>query len=489
MTHGTGLRVALAAVLIAGSGVAGAGTAAAEPALDWRPCQENTEVECAGLTVPIDWARPSTGTIEVAVARRRATEPDARIGTLVYLPGGPGGSGVSALVGTGVLTPEIARRFDVVSLDPRGTNRSHPVLCSADLVAAGPNVIPDTGARLAEVVDHNRRLGQDCRAHTGPLIDHVDTASVARDMDALRAALGERQLSLYGISYGTLTGQMYAERFPRRVRAMVLDSVFDHSLSTRRFLSSEARAAEDSFGEFIAWCERERSCALHGQDVGAVFGRLYEKSLRGELHVPGDPATPLAPMDLIMASVGRLYGPHWAALAELLNALAEQGATTAQAAPDLVEFPIAMFCADHRFEFSAQREWVKAWRSMNRTAPTIRGHFSWPLVSTCVGWPARTGNPQHRTDIDGGPPVLLMNSRYDPATPHEWATGVARQIDNSVLLTYDGWGHRVYDRGECTLGAFHRYLIEGTTPARGTHCAAVLPVQTAEKSQSPMTGW
>lgn len=489
MSHRTGLRVALAAVLIAGSGVAGAGTAAAEPALDWRPCQENTEVECAELTVPIDWARPSKGTIEVAVARKRASEPDARIGTLVYLPGGPGGSGVSALVGTGVLTPEIAERFDVVSFDPRGTNRSHPVLCSADLVAAAPEVVPDAGARLAEVTAYSRRLGRDCREHTGPLIDHVDTVSVARDMDALRAALGERELSLYGISYGTLTGQMYAEKFPRRVRAMVLDSVFDHNLSTRRFLASEARAAEDSFGEFIAWCEREPSCALHGRDVGAVFGGLYEKSVRGELHVPGDPATPLAPMDLITAAVGRLYGPHWAALAELLAALAEQDSPTAQSSPELTEFPLAMFCADHRFEFSSQREWATAWRAMNSAAPTIRGHFAWPLVSTCAGWPARTGNPQHRTDIDGGPPVLLMNSRYDPATPYEWATGVARQIENSVLLTYDGWGHRVYDRSGCTLDAFHRYLIEGRTPARGTHCAAVPPARSTADSQSPMTGW
>lgn len=478
--------VAIAAVV--GSGLAG--TAAAEVGgLRWAPCAENAEVECAELTVPIDWARPGRGTVEVAVARRKATRPDERIGTLVYLPGGPGGSGVSALTAGRVLTDEVARRFDVVSLDPRGTNRSHAVVCPAELVNELPELVPESGATLAGVRAYSRRLGDACRERTGPLIDHVDSASVARDLDALRAAMGERKLTLYGISYGTLAGQMYAERYPGRVRALLLDSVFDHSLSTRRFLGTEARAAEDSFGEFAAWCDRTPSCGLHGEDVGAVYGALYERALRGGLHFPGSPEIPLGPLDLIEQTIGRLYGPAWAALAAFLQELRSQQALTASAGSDVVEFPLAAFCGDHDFRFSSQRDWTKAWQVMNRAAPTVRGHFAWPIVSLCEQWPARTGNPQHRTDADGAPPVLLMNSRHDPATPHAWATSVARQLDDSVLLTYEGWGHRTYDRSPCTLDAFHRYLIDRATPRPGASCPAVEPPTARAAQPTAATGW
>ncbi|GGS52243.1 alpha/beta hydrolase [Actinokineospora fastidiosa] len=491
MRVSTGPRVALAVVLVAGIGLAGAGTAAADSGIEWAPCPENAAVECGEVTVPIDWARPGKGTIDIAVARRKATDPDARIGTLLFLPGGPGGSGVNTVLAGGRLPADIAARFDIVGFDPRGTNRSHPVVCDAALVANPPEQVPDLGARLSEMTAYSKRLGRSCREHTGPLIDHVDTASVARDMDALRAALGERQVSLYGISYGTLTGQMYAERFPQRVRAMVLDSVFDHSLSTTRFLASEARAAEDGFGQFVAWCEQDASCALHGRDAAEVYAGLYEKALAGELHVPGDPTRPVGPLDLIGVAVNHLYGPHWAELAVLLDELDSQRPQVgAQVAPELTPMPLASFCGDHDFDFRSQREWTKAWRMMNREAPTVRGHFAWTLVTLCAEWPARTGNPQHRTDIDGGPTVLLMNAQYDPATPHEWATSVARQIGDSVLLTYDGWGHGVHNRSECTLGALNRYLIDGIAPAPDTHCAAVPPAQLTTAGSPPTTiGW
>ncbi|MFC7614491.1 alpha/beta fold hydrolase [Actinokineospora soli] len=434
--------VVLATAVVAGAGLAG--PVSASPALGWGPCPEDAAVECASLTVPVDWDRPTAGTIEVRVARKRATGD--RIGTLFFLPGGPGGSGVGAVLTRAPLSAEIAARFDVVGIDPRGTNRSSPVVCDADL-ADLPAGVPDTGARLVDVAASARRLGRDCRARTGPLLDHVDSAAVARDLDALRAALGERQVSVYGISYGTLAGQMYAELFPRRVRAMVLDSVFDHSLSTRDFLTSEARAAEETFGQFVAWCDREPSCALHGRDVRRVYTDLYAEAVRGELHVPGDPAAPIGPMDLIGIAVGHQYGPAWNQLAGLLAAMAGGTAPVALQAAEVVEFPMAVFCADHDFRFSSQRDWADAWREVQRDAPTVGGHFAWSAASACASWPARTGNPQHRTDVDGGPAILLMNSRYDPATPLEWARGVERQIDRSVLLTYDGWGHNVHARG------------------------------------------
>ena len=484
------MRTTLACLVVATTAVVATATVSAEPASgepDWRSCEENPEVECASVTVPIDWAHPDRGTIEVAIARHRATDRDARVGTLVYLPGGPGGSGVDQVLSGSAVTEEVTARFDVVGIDPRGTNRSNPVRCDADLLAARPNAVPDAGGTFAELKAYSEKLGKSCRERTGPLVDHVDNVSTAHDIDAVRAALGEETISLYGTSYGTLTGQMYAENHPRRVRGMILDSVFDHSLDTRRFLTTEAAGAEDAFEEFAAWCARDTACALHGRDVGRVFDDVYARAVAGDLHWPNDPDASFEPMTLITGIGGKFYGPSWAEAAELLKSLADQTrvpARTADAA-ESAPFPVGSLCADHEFDISSERQWVSLWRKQNEVAPHMRSHFAWPLVSLCAAWPARTPNPQHRTDVDGGPEILVMNALHDPATPHTWARSVADQIDRGVLLTYEGWGHRVVGRGDCTIEAANRYLIDGVAPEKGARCAAVPPTQEPQSPQSP----
>lgn len=450
--------VLLAAVLLAGVAT---GTATADPrrGLDWKACEPSSSVECATMTVPIDWARPSTGTIDVAVARIKAT--GKREGTLVFMPGGPGGSGVNRLLDGDVVPPAVAERFDVVSYDPRGTNRSHPIECDADLVSNLPNVIPEAGARLADIQDYAREVGDSCREHTGPLLDHVDNVSVAHDIDALRAALGERQVTLYGRSYGTLAGQMYAENFPHRVRGMVLDSVFDHGLTQSAFVTTQAAAGEDAFAEFANWCADDASCALHGQDAGQVYRDLYDKAVRGELSMPA--------VTLNQMTLNLLYGPDWAGLAERLKGLTGNAARPAE---ETAPFPIAAFCTDHEIRISSEREWLSLWHKQNAAAPTLRTHFAWAVVSLCSAWPADTPNPQHRTDADDAPPILVMNSLHDPATGYSWAKDVHRQLDDSVLLTYDGWGHGVMDRTDCTRAVFTKYVLARQTPRPGKHCAA-----------------
>lgn len=448
------VSVLLAAALLTGVTT---GTATAAPAVDWQPCEPDHPVECATITVPIDYAHPDTGTIDLAVARQRAT--GEREGTLVFMPGGPGGSGVDRLLAGNVVPAEVARRYDVVSFDPRGTNRSHPVECDTDLVTNLPNVVPDAGARLADVQAYARELGASCRAHTGPLLDHVDSVSVARDIDALRAALGERKVTLYGRSYGTLAGQMYAENFPHRVRGIVLDSVFDHGLDQSRFITTQVAAGEDAFTAFANWCADDASCALHGQDAGQVYRDLWERSVRGELPVP--------PMALNQNTLNKFYGPDWAGLAEQLADM-----TGARAMAETTPFPIGAFCTDHRVRFSSQGEWLALWRKQNAAAPTMRTHFAWAVVSLCSAWPAATPNPQHRTDAGDAPPILILNSLHDPATGYAWAKDVHRQLDDSVLLTYDGSGHGVMDRTPCTRAVFTDYVLHHRTPRPGTHCPA-----------------
>ncbi|GAB3939557.1 hypothetical protein GCM10027614_22010 [Micromonospora vulcania] len=292
--------------------------------IDWRACPERPDdpgTRCGTLRLPVDWARPNGATFQLALARRAATDPAARIGVLVINPGGPGLSGVDAtLTADSAYGPDVLRRFDIVGFDPRGTVRSAPVRCSSALLAQQPSLIPASRAEYDRLLAYNRQMRDDCRAHSGPLFDHFDSASAARDMDAVRAALGERQLSFYGLSYGSLIGQNYAELFPDRVRAMVLDSAMDHSVGVREYFRSGAASNEALFNEFVRWCDRNQSCALHGRDVPAMFDRLMRRADAGTLVDAATGAT-LDWFELGFATFANFFDSTWTDLANTLVAL------------------------------------------------------------------------------------------------------------------------------------------------------------------------
>jgi pimeloyl-ACP methyl ester carboxylesterase len=161
-----------------------------------------------------------------------------------------------------------------VGFDPRGVGRSNPVTCDQDLLNAQWNAIrPDSASSFAALREANHALGENCRSLTGPLVGHMDTASVVRDMDAIRSGLGEQRISYYGVSYGTLIGQQYAELYPSRIRAMTLDSNMDHSLGPWSYQKTETVAAEESYSQFADWCARTPSCAIHDRDARAPTPR------------------------------------------------------------------------------------------------------------------------------------------------------------------------------------------------------------------------
>ncbi|WP_410631966.1 alpha/beta hydrolase [Amycolatopsis sp. cmx-4-83] len=472
------LLTAAAATAVLGSLFAAPASAAESVA--WKPCADAPDVDCGTVTVPIDWGHPDRGTTSIALARRKATDPQARIGSILMDPGGPGGAGAGEVKAGWTLSAEITKRFDTVGFDPRGVGDSTQIKCGLDEIIADHPEVPANQAEFEQLAQYNRKLGESCGRLTGPLARFGDTKSVARDMDAIRAALGERKLTYYGVSYGTLMGQQYAELFPDKVRALVLDSNMDHSQYTAwDFLNSETQSVQAEFGEFAAWCARTASCALHGQNVSKVTRDLQDKAARGELKDPQS-EEPVTPLDLAAIIQGSFYGPSWDRLATVLKSF-KDGTPPAASARLRDDVPInnvfqSVFCDDWRLPVHNFAELETYRRAAAALAPDVKvNSLGWTAVTGCIGWPERASNPQHPLQVHGAPPLLMVSSRHDPATPYAWSQTAARQ-SGSTLLTYDGWGHGAYFKNsQCVTKATDDYLITGKLPAKGTHCAAVEP--------------
>ncbi|MGC4833009.1 alpha/beta hydrolase [Micromonospora vinacea] len=475
-----GWAVALA---LTAAGLTPASPAAARPqpapTIDWRPCATDNSAECGTLSLPVDWNQPRGERFDLSLARRVA-KPATREGTLIFGPGGPGDSGVDRVVnGSSRFSDDLRARFDIVSFDPRGTGDSHPVVCSRDLLARQPQLIADQ-AQFDAVLADNALLRADCRARTGSLYDHVDTTSAARDLDAVRVALGERQLTFHGSSYGTLLGQRYAELYPDRVRAMVLEATMDHSVDTRAFLDSQAVTAEGAFDEFVAWCARSTVCALHGRDFRAIWAGLHARAERGSLTDPDQAGAALAPFELSRLAHKKLYDTwRWPGLAEWIVRL-ERTATT-PSAPALADeavapYPFAVFCQDWSLPVRDYSEYAGHLRRAARLAPDLRYPPALFALVTCLGTPTPVANPQHRLRVRTDVPLLLAATVHDPATGYDWARNVARQLGrHGAVLTYQGWGHGSYSSSPCVKRAVDSYLIDQVVPARGANCPAVEP--------------
>ncbi|MER7457123.1 alpha/beta hydrolase [Micromonospora sp. NPDC126480] len=437
--------------------------------LAWGACPDDLPnvppdplVRCARLRLPVDWSQPRGATFELAVARRAARVPDRRVGTLVFGPGGPGDSGVERIRRGDRFSEELLDRFDLVSLDPRTVARTAAPVCAPDPALRRPPVPLSGQADFDAVVAYNRALWDRCRP-TSPVFDHADTLSTVRDLEALRRALGERRLSFHGSSYGTLLGQQYAERYPHRARAVVLEGVFDHSLDVPSFVRTQAVALQDAFDEFVSWCDRSTGCALHGSDVRAVWAGVLARADRGAY-------APRTAFDVTAVALGLLARPRWPELAAAVQGMA------AGASPPAVDLPlsVAAFCADWPVEVRDHDEYAALVRTAAAAAPDVRYGAGLLAVHTCLGWPAPVRNPPHRLRVHTRTPVLLLNARHDPRTGYAWAVNVAEQLGrHGRLVTYDGWGHGTYERSACTVAVVDRYLVDLTVPAPGTRCPAV----------------
>ncbi|MGX6606870.1 alpha/beta hydrolase [Micromonosporaceae bacterium Da 78-11] len=450
------------AVLLGLTGAVVPGAAARAAGLDWRVCGDKKDAQCATLTLPVDWSRPGGETFGLVIARRPATDRVHRIGTLVFGPGGPSDSGVDRVANQpGRFSDELRSRFDIVSFDPRGVGGSNPVVCSPEVLADPPTPVLTSQADFDATVRYNRDLWRDCRQRTGGVFDHADTASTVRDVDALRAALGERKLTFHGSSYGTLLGELYAERYPGRVRAILLESVVDHRpTSTAGFLSSQAWALQDSFDAFVAWCDTAAECALHGRDVRAVWADLLDDAAGGRLG--------MTPFDLVAVAHRGTKETDYPWLARTLGALA--GGAPGQPVGNL-GVVVPAFCNDWSLPVRDYAEYAAILRRVATVAPDVRYPAQVFALTMCLGWPKPVANPQHTLRVHTPVPLLLINSRHDPATGLNWASSVARQLGrHGVLVTYAGAGHGSYNLSDCIQQTADRYLIALALPRPGTIC-------------------
>ncbi len=480
-----GLAVTGALALLFSTGAAVA-TESPGTGIDWTSCpgQPQAGAECSTLAVPLNHDRPRAGSISVALARLPALDPSKRIGTLVLNPGGPGGSGVGAIAYDPTLAslPELAtvrERFDIVGFDPRGVGASTPVVCPTPLHDPTIDLFPRSRADFRALVRFNKAAGQGCRDATGALIAQVDTRSVIDDVDAIRQALGEQQISWVGLSYGTEIGALYAEKYPRRVRAMVLDGVVDHSTPTRIAAMEQAQAIEGALLRFASRCGSSPECPLQGQPVLDLYDGVIAAAERGEL-----PAAALGrPATAVEVSAGAFailqLRPAWPQLAGALAVAAglagpaDASALVGQATFLNDTYPAyrTVGCHDFAPRTRGWRDLAAQGGNLRAVAPhTWRYSEFWDWTSGCAGWPVKAANPPARLEVRGTAPILLVGNRYDPATPLAWARRVQHSIAGSRLLTVDSDGHTAILHSSCARTQMARYLVDGTLPPSGSVC-------------------
>jgi pimeloyl-ACP methyl ester carboxylesterase len=452
--------------------------------LDWKSCGRD---ECALLSVPLDYADPTGRTIKLAVLEVPAQDKAARIGALVVNPGGPGGSGVDyAAAGSLQFGEPLSRVYDIVGFDPRGVGQSDPLKCVGTkqldaLVAFDPD--PDTKAERTGMDRLIRSFGQGCLDHSGALVRHMSTVEAARDMDILRAALGERRLDYLGASYGTFLGATYANLFPRHVGRFVLDGAIDPSLSNEQMSLAQAHGFETALRAYVQDCVDRGGCFL-GDSVDAGIRRIQSFLLQVEKQpLPTgedrDLTEGLAMLGIWMPLYVKQYWPQLTAglkqafggrgtvllgLADTYTSRGPSGYTD-----NSLEALYAVNCLDHD-DYIPTSQVPAHFAEFEKASPTFGRAFAFSL-STCADWPARSGQHTVALHAAGSPPIVVIGTTRDPATPLAWAQALARQLDSGRLITRDGDGHTAFQRGNsCVDRAVESWLIDGRVPARNLKC-------------------
>lgn len=470
-----------------------------EQDLTWETCRGSggdAGFECATLTVPMDYDNPDPATdLGIAVTRQEANNPGTRIGALLMNPGGPGASAVDfAQSSASYLFPaEVRAQYDMVGFDARGTGDSHPVDCLSgsamdDFVATDGT--PDDEAEEQALTAAMEEFAEGCQERSGELLGHISTIETARDMDLLRAALGDNQLHYVGFSYGTKLGAVYAGLYPQNVGRLVLDAAVDPRLPTVDLDREQAGGFETAFRSFAEDCVSNSDCPLGTESADDASQRLtdFYAEVDAEPLPSGDPERPLTESLADTGVAMALYAETmWPQLRDALNAaindgdgaglleLADMYFERTPGSPDAsydtssFAFP-AISCLDSPAGTTSADEVREVIDAYQQASPTFGTDFAWATLQ-CGVWPVEpTGHPVS-VPATGANDIIVIGTTRDPATPYIWAEGLADQLESGILLTNDGDGHGAYAAGNpCIDDTVNLYLLEGTSPENGTQC-------------------
>jgi len=452
--------------------------------VEWNPC--GPTIQCATLSVPLDRAHPASGSISLALARRPAS--GKRLGVLFTNPGGPGGSGVDFLRAADDAFPhEIRDSFDLVSWDPRGVGGSAPVNCLPDLddfYAVDRD--PQTAADITRNVQAAKQFVAACVKNSGRLLPYVSTEATVHDMDAIRAAMGVPQLSYIGFSYGTEIGAMYADEFPAHVRAMVLDGAVDPALGDTASTIDQARSFEHDLDEFLVHCRTSACGFAQGADPAVAFDSLTNDvtaeplpaKVQGEARTLGGGEFNIGvaaalyggkdewnDLGAALAQAARGEGDELLALSDAYTGRSPGGKYTNETAAN---YAISCIDAPSPRSIGAVEELAAA---AQRVAPHF-GAVNAYLGLPCTYWPVKPEGTVRAIAAPHAPPIVVVGTTNDPATPYTWAASLARELRTGSLLTVVGDTHTSYGRSNaCVDDTVDAYLLRLEVPAPGARCS------------------
>ncbi|MEX5302905.1 alpha/beta hydrolase [Kocuria sabuli] len=465
-------------------------------AVDWGACEfevqtngAEDDLRCAEVEVPLDYENPAGETTTVVMSRL-AADGDAR-GSLLINPGGPGASGVDAMLyAEHTVTRDVRRAYDVVGFDPRGVGRSAGIECldDAELDAWRAEPMFDPQSRPAdEIREEYGRLGAQCVQNSGELVAEMDTASAARDMDVLRAVLGDERTTYLGFSYGTHLGAVYADLFPERVGRLVLDGGVDPTLSDMEATADQAAGFEENLRHWVQVCQDEmRGCVVDGSGVDEATARIQDLIASVEegtvtaadgrrvtaTNVVEGILTPLyttTSYPQLNEALGKAFDGDFSRLLALSDATHGRDAEGRYTNNTTMAFT-AVTCLDRSAETVTAEQMARHQEQLEQVAPTF-GPYLGHGAAACQGWPAAPAE-QAPVDAAGADPILVVGTTHDPATPHHWSEALVEQLENARLLTYDSYGHTAYTSGdECVQDAVDAYLLDGELPDEGTTCS------------------
>ncbi|MFF5208087.1 alpha/beta hydrolase [Streptosporangium sp. NPDC000396] len=450
------------------------------------PARPDSTFQCAKLKVPLDYAKPGAESLEIALIRVKATGPGQRIGSLVFNFGGPGASGVDTLAQAAKVFSTLNTRYDLVSFDPRGVERSSGIRCDGkevmDRYTAMNSYASDEAewATLEKTVDE---FVNACQASSGKLLPYVGTVNAAQDMDRIREALGDQKLNYFGISYGTQLGAVYATKFPQNVGRFVLDAPLDPDISMRERTLVQSAGFQQAYDSFLkdcvegpGGCEIGSDATVANKNVDKFIVDLKAKplSVNGRQLTEGLANTgmaaalyskltwPLLEQGLSQAFKGD--GRLLMALSDSYNGRMPNGSYNTL----MSSFP-AISCADTSER--PTRDQVMQTQTEALKASPLFGSPGMGLI--CRVWPAPGSDEAKKVNAAGSAPIVVIGGTGDPATPYKWAPKLTAELKTGVLVTYKGEGHGAYLAGNpCVKKTTDGYLLDGKVPATDTTCTA-----------------